>query len=202
MKELNELSAIYSIPENLLHSLMIKESMWDMFALSNKNARGLFQFLPETAIEFGLVVNNKLDERTDPWKASDAAARYLTWIFTYLHPDIDRSNIDNYKYDFCDIVDNMVEKHKKKLLGFTRFSNLVKENENNLYTIMKYLWDDILCVHPTTKYIFLKDKSFDIQNQSTYKKLIDKFLYFSASLMKVELGCSFCNSSNADTTFE
>ena len=43
---------------------------------------------------------------------------------------------------------------------------------------MKYLWDDILCVHPTTKYIFLKDKSFDIQNQSTYKKLIDKLYSF------------------------
>ena len=86
-------------------------------------------------------------------------------------------DIDSYDYDFSSYEcsnEEFNEEHKKKLLGFTRFSNLVKENENNLYTIMKYLWDDILCVHPTTKYIFLKDKSFDIQNQSTYKKLIDK----------------------------
>jgi len=39
---------------------------------------------------------------------------------------------------------------------------------------MKYLWDDILSIHPTTKNIFLKGKGFDIQHASTYKKLIDK----------------------------
>ena len=39
---------------------------------------------------------------------------------------------------------------------------------------MKYLWDDILSNHPTTKNIFLKGKGFDIQHKSTYKKLIDK----------------------------
>ena len=90
-------------------------------------------------------------------------------------------DIDSYDYDFSSYEcsnEQFNEEHKKKLLGFTRFSNLVKENENNLYTIMKYLWDDILSVHPTTKYIFLKDKSFDIQNQSTYKKLIDKLYSF------------------------
>ena len=90
-------------------------------------------------------------------------------------------DIDSYDYDFSSYEcsnEEFNEEHKKKLLGFTRFSNLVKENENNLYTIMKYLWDDILSVHPTTKYIFLKDKSFDIQNQSTYKKLIDKLYSF------------------------
>jgi type I restriction enzyme M protein len=39
---------------------------------------------------------------------------------------------------------------------------------------MKYLWDNILSNHPTTKNIFLKGKGFDIQHKSTYKKLIDK----------------------------
>ena len=39
---------------------------------------------------------------------------------------------------------------------------------------MKYLWDDILSNHSTTKNIFLKGKGFDIQHKSTYKKLIDK----------------------------
>jgi len=90
-------------------------------------------------------------------------------------------NIDNYEYDFSSYEcsnDEFNEEHKKKLLGFTRFSNLVKENENNLYTIMKYLWEDILSVHPTTKNIFFKDKCFEIQNQSTYKKLIDKLYSF------------------------
>ena len=83
-------------------------------------------------------------------------------------------NIDNYEYDFSHIEDEMIEKHKKKLLEIVRFSNLSNEKEDNIPVNMKYLWDDILSNHPTTKNIFLKGKGFDIQHKSTYKKLIDK----------------------------
>ena len=83
-------------------------------------------------------------------------------------------NIDDYEYDFSHIEDEMIEKHKNKLLEIVRFSNLSKEKEDNISVNMKYLWDDILSNHPTTKNIFLKGKGFDIQHKSTYKKLIDK----------------------------
>ncbi len=83
-------------------------------------------------------------------------------------------NIDDYEYDFSHIEDEMIEKHKNKLLEIVRFSNLSNEKEDNIPINMKYLWDDILSNHPTTKNIFLKGKGFDIQHKSTYKKLIDK----------------------------
>jgi len=83
-------------------------------------------------------------------------------------------NIDDYEYDFSDIEDKIIEKHKNKLLEIVRFSNLSNEKEDNIPVNMKYLWDDILSNHPTTKNIFLKGKGFDIQHKSTYKKLIDK----------------------------
>ena len=83
-------------------------------------------------------------------------------------------DIDNYDYDFSHIEDEMIEKHKNKLLEIVRFSNLSNEKEDNIPVNMKYLWDDILSNHPTTKNIFLKGKGFDIQHKSTYKKLIDK----------------------------
>ena len=83
-------------------------------------------------------------------------------------------DIDNYEYEFSDIEDEMVEQHKNKLLEIVRFSNLTNEKEDNIPVNMKYLWDDILSNHPTTKNIFLKGKGFDIQHKSTYKKLIDK----------------------------
>jgi type I restriction-modification system DNA methylase subunit/restriction endonuclease S subunit len=82
-------------------------------------------------------------------------------------------NIDDYEYDFSHIEDEMIEKHKNKLLEIVRFSNLSNEKEDNIPVNMKYLWDDILSNHPTTKNIFLKGKGFDIQHKSTYKKLID-----------------------------
>lgn len=96
-RDLNELSSIYQIPEGLLYSLMIKESNGDKNAISNKKAKGLFQFMSETAIDFGLIIGGK-DFRTDEWRSADASARYLAWIFTYFHPEEDRSLIDNYNY--------------------------------------------------------------------------------------------------------
>ena len=83
-------------------------------------------------------------------------------------------NIDDYQYDFSHIEDEMIEKHKNKLLEIVRFSNLSNEKEDNIPVNMKYLWDDILSNHPTTKNIFLKGKHLLIKNKSTYKKVIDK----------------------------
>jgi len=76
-------------------------------------------------------------------------------------------NIDTYEYDFSSYDDHIIEEHKTKLLRLVRFSNLIKENEENIPTIMKCLWDEILSVHPITKNIFLKGKGFDIQYQYT-----------------------------------
>jgi len=83
-------------------------------------------------------------------------------------------NIDTYNYDFSHIEDELVEHHRKKLLEIVRFSNLAMEDESNLTNVLKYLWEDILAVHPTTKNIFLKGKYFDIQYKSSFKRIIDK----------------------------
>ena len=95
-EDLNKIGSIYSLPEGLLYSVMIKESEGNKNAVSNKDARGLFQFMKETATDFGLIVNGK-DYRTDEWRSAEASSRYLSWIFTYFHPEKDRSDINNYK---------------------------------------------------------------------------------------------------------
>jgi hypothetical protein len=107
----------------------------------------------------------------------EKALRTLSYllILKLLEPHFGKEiNIDEYQYDFSHIEDEMVNNHKKKLLKIVRFSNLSNEKEDNIPVNIKYLWDDILSNHPTTKNIFLKDKGFDIQHKSTYKKLIDK----------------------------
>ncbi len=93
-------------------------------------------------------------------------------------------NIDEYEYDFSAYDVDIVEKHKTKLLELARFSNLAKEKEDDIPNMMKYLWDDILSVHPSTKNIFLSGKGFDIQHKTTYKKLIDKLM--SVDLLQID----------------
>ena len=107
----------------------------------------------------------------------EKALRNLSYmlILKLLEQHFDGSiDIDGYDYDFSHIEDEMIEKHKNKLLQIVRFSKLSKEKEDNIPVNMKYLWDDVLSNHPATKNVFLKNKCFDIQHRSTYKKIIDK----------------------------
>jgi len=119
--------------------------------------------------------------RNNEHLTGDKALRTLAHLLDLrlLEPQFgNQIDIDTYEYDFSSYEDDIIEKHKAKLLSMVRFSNLAKEKEENIPKIMKCLWDEILSVHPITKNIFLKGKGFDIQHQSTYKKLIDKLYTF------------------------
>jgi len=105
----------------------------------------------------------------------DRALRNMSYllILKLLEPHFGvEIDIDNYEYDFSTLEEEVIEKTKETCLKMVRFSNLVKEEEDNIPHNMNYVWDYILSQHPTTKKIFLKGKGFDIQHKLTYKKLI------------------------------
>jgi type I restriction-modification system DNA methylase subunit len=127
--------------------------------------------------ELKTTFKNCLDILRSEGLVGEKALRNLSYflILKLIEPHFGvEIDIDEYDYDLSHIdIDNVVN-HKKRLLEIVRLSGLVKENEDNLVNILKYLWDDILSEHPKTKNIFLKGKGFDIQYTSTYKKIIDK----------------------------
>lgn len=49
---------------------------------SSKGAAGIWQFVPQTARKFGLVVNRHVDERLDPIKSTLAAAKYIKYLYS------------------------------------------------------------------------------------------------------------------------
>lgn len=66
----------HGVPEDMLYLACI-ESYLNPTARSAAGAAGIWQFMPATAKQYGLEVNDNVDERYHLEKATDAACRYL-----------------------------------------------------------------------------------------------------------------------------
>jgi hypothetical protein len=64
------------LPEDLAYMALV-ESRFLQSSLSQEGAAGFWQFTESTAREYGLVVNEQLDERLDLSKSTQAASRYI-----------------------------------------------------------------------------------------------------------------------------
>ena len=66
----------YNLPEEL-KAMAVIESALNPVAVSRAGAKGMWQFMYSTAKMYGLHIDSFVDERLDPFKSADAAARYL-----------------------------------------------------------------------------------------------------------------------------
>lgn len=66
----------YGLPEELKYMAVI-ESALNPFAVSRSGAKGIWQFMYRSAKFYGLRIDSYIDERLDPIKSAEAAARYL-----------------------------------------------------------------------------------------------------------------------------
>jgi len=72
--------AQYGIPDEMKY-LAVVESALNPFAKSPVGATGPWQFMYGTGLQYGLAINKRIDERKDPYKSCDAAARYLKYMY-------------------------------------------------------------------------------------------------------------------------
>lgn len=81
---INQAAQQNNIPPEILAGLIATESNFNPTAVSPVGARGLAQFMPATAAEFGVDVN-------DPMSSIDGAARYLRYLVDYFKGDMNKA---------------------------------------------------------------------------------------------------------------
>lgn len=77
---LRKMLADADVPQEFLF-LAMAESEFKSQALSSKKAAGIWQLMPATAKELGLVIDDYIDERQDPIKSTQAAIKYLQYLY-------------------------------------------------------------------------------------------------------------------------
>jgi hypothetical protein len=64
-----------NIPDDFKYIAVVESNLANM--ISSKGAVGFWQFMPETGKEYGLEINDEIDERYDPIKSTNAASKYF-----------------------------------------------------------------------------------------------------------------------------
>lgn len=80
MPYIEEQLEIFGLPDDLKY-LPIAESALRNDVVSSAGAAGIWQFMPDTARDYGLIVNDDVDERYHFEKSTQAALKYLDFLY-------------------------------------------------------------------------------------------------------------------------
>lgn len=149
-----------NIPNDFKY-LPIAESAFKNDAISNANAAWIWQFIPETAREYWLIINDNIDERYNFEKSTIAAAKYLK----YLH--------------------NIFNNWTLVAASYNRWQNWIKkalkeQNVDNYY--------DLYLNEETSRYVFkILAIKYVIEDYLTKKDYIDKIIGWVYTQPKTEI---------------
>jgi hypothetical protein len=157
------------MPSGLL-SVALVESGFHPFATSPKGAKGIWQFMPDTARRYGLRVESNIDYRTNPEFSTKAAAQYLKDLYR---------QFGDWKLALAayNAGENRIQRiiNKTKLYSFDELATggyLPRETANYVPAVMS-LWPNfgkpLLLSQPENNVKPLKENKLRVIIQATFK---------------------------------
>lgn len=115
----------HGVPEDLAY-LPHVESSFQTHARSSVGAAGVWQFMPATGRDYGMRVDNTIDERLDPITCADGAARYLSaahrklgsWPLAITSYNHGKGGMANAKAQYGDDIGKIVKNYDGRAFGF------------------------------------------------------------------------------------
>nr|MDD3719949.1 lytic transglycosylase domain-containing protein [Candidatus Gracilibacteria bacterium] len=147
------------MPDDLKY-IVIVESALRNDVNSTAGAGGIWQFMPDTAKQYGLIINKYVDERYNFEKSTDAAIKYLKTIY------------------------NDLGNRTLVLASYNRGENAIKQalkdqGVNNYY--------DLYLNEETSRYVFkILSVKYIIKNYLSHQKSIDKLIGESFNIPNTE----------------
>lgn len=160
------------MPEGLLYLAMIESGLFPN-AVSRVSAVGVWQFMSPTAMQYGLRVDEYVDERRDPLAATDAALDYLDWLHNrfggswYLaaaafnagpgrmerilnrHADGRFSDSEAY-WRVLDYLPRETREYVPKMIALTVLANEADANGAHISDVEPYTYDNVFVPGRTT----------------------------------------------------
>lgn len=116
----------YNLPKELKY-LAIIESNLNPIISSKAGARGIWQFMPNTGKVYKLKINNIYDDRNNPIKSTEAACKYIKYLY---------NKIGNWELVLAaynsgiGTVDKVLQKNKNKKDFWAFLDSFPKETQN------------------------------------------------------------------------
>jgi membrane-bound lytic murein transglycosylase D len=126
------------------------ESGYLVAALTPVGARGLWQFMPDTARRYGLRVDDEVDERTDPLLATRAACRYLNDLLAMFGADAFMCAVGSYnsgEYRMSECLRGVNWRSRWKFVELVKQDNDCLKRETIEY-VPRFLAAAIVMRHP------------------------------------------------------
>lgn len=144
----------HGVPREMKY-LAVIESHLKSYAVSWAGAVGPWQFMPATARRMGLSVNYSIDERTNYFKSTHAAARYLTelysqygdWLLVIAAYNGGPGNVDaairkSKSKDFWTLQNNLPAESKNHVKKFIA-THYIMEGQGGITTVTKQEANDL-----------------------------------------------------------